>query len=80
MPVFEVKIDQKTYHVDIPWLGAKPLPVIVDGRPLQLVIGEAQGPAAQEFKEAELQAEQRLTLFTSGRPVPAEWHASIREE
>jgi hypothetical protein len=32
MPTFEVKIDDKTYHVDIPWLGAKPLPVIVDGR------------------------------------------------
>jgi hypothetical protein len=80
MPSFEVKIDDKTYHVDIPWLGAKPLPVIVAGHPLELVIGGPQGVTAQETKEAEMRVGPRVITPVNGKPIVAEWHASIQEE
>ena len=76
MPTFEVKIDEKTYHVDIPWLGNKPLPVIVDGHPMELVLGGPTGIMAQDL----LGANGGSIKPANGKPVPAEWHASIREE
>lgn len=80
MPSFEVKIEDKTYHVDIPWLGDKPLPVIVDGRPLELVIGGTHGVTAREMNDARPLGGSQVMANVNGRPVPAEWHASIREE
>jgi hypothetical protein len=61
-------------------LGAKPLPVIVAGHPLELVIGGPQGVTAQETKEAAMWVGPRVITPVNGKPVVAEWPASIREE
>ena len=38
MPAFDVTIQGKTYHVEIPDPGASPLQVVVDGQPFEVGI------------------------------------------
>ena len=38
MPAFDVTIQDKTYHVEIPDPGASPLQVVVDGQPFEVGI------------------------------------------
>ncbi len=38
MPTFDVTIQDKTYHVEVPDPGASPLQVIVDGQPFEVGI------------------------------------------
>ena len=46
MPAFDVTIEGKTYHVEIPDPGASPLQVIVDGQPFEVDIAGTEIEAA----------------------------------
>ena len=49
MPAFDVTIQGKTYHVEIPDPGASPLQVVVDGQPFEVgIVGtEIEASAGQ---------------------------------
>ena len=46
MPTFDVTIQGKTYHVEIPDPGASPLQVVVDGQPFEVGIAGTEIEAA----------------------------------
>jgi glutaconyl-CoA/methylmalonyl-CoA decarboxylase subunit gamma len=60
MPSFDVTIEGKTYHVEVPDPGACPLRVIVDGQPFAVAI---------EGGNASAQPEQLAALAASARPA-----------
>ena len=45
MPTFDVTIQGKTYHVEIPDPGATPLQVIVDGEPFDVEVAGVESTA-----------------------------------
>jgi biotin carboxyl carrier protein len=52
MPAFDVSIQGKTYHVEIPDPGATPLLVIVDGEPFDVgIVGTTLAAAAAPLAE-----------------------------
>ena len=78
MPSFEITVDQKTYHVDIPWLHVGTLPLIVDGKPFELRIsGAGDGESAEQWA-SEVHA--AILEQASKKPCMAEWQASRRAE
>lgn len=57
MPSFDVTIQGKTYHVEIPDPGASPLQVVVDGEPFQVEVAGSEvaalpRPAAEPVRPA----------------------------
>jgi biotin carboxyl carrier protein len=59
MPTFDVTIQSKKYHVDIPDPGARPLQVIVDGQTFDV-----------EFSGVETSARPAQPLAEAPRPAP----------
>jgi glutaconyl-CoA decarboxylase len=53
MPAFDVTIQGKTYHVEIPDPGASPLQVVVDGQPFEVgIVGTEIGAAPVKLAPA----------------------------
>ena len=71
MPTFDVTIQGKTYHIEIPDPGATPLQVIVDGEAFEVGITGAQ-PTAQP-----LSAEAAPRPVPAPRPLPAPPHLEV---
>ncbi len=47
MPTFDIVIDGKPYHIQVPDPGASPLEVIVDGQPFQVNLGDSSRAPTQ---------------------------------
>ncbi len=81
MPTFDVTIDNKTYHVDIPWLNAGTLPLIVDGQRLEIVLDAPNGKTSHDGQGTAARTSAAPTSdLRPCKPVRAEWHATMREE
>lgn len=61
MPSFDVFIDGKSYHVEVPDPGASPLEVIVDGQPFQVNIA-GSAPSIAKLAEPPQPAPQPTPL------------------
>ncbi len=79
MPAFDVTIQEKSYHVEIPSLAARPLQVIVDGQAFEVCINSAQGvPAPEAIRPAAAEAS-RVPPASAPQPVgPATAPAALR--
>jgi glutaconyl-CoA/methylmalonyl-CoA decarboxylase subunit gamma len=76
VPTFDVTIQGKTYHVDIPDPGATPLRVIVDGEPFDVgIVGTelvaAPAPLAEALRPAPLPALPRVNALQPIAPSAA---------
>jgi biotin carboxyl carrier protein len=69
MPTFDVTVEGKTFHVEIPDPGASPLQVIVDGQPFEIAIaGSESAPAIASASPAPPVTSQPIPLPQLPKP------------
>jgi biotin carboxyl carrier protein len=85
MPSFDVTVEGKSYHVEVPDPGACPLRVIVDGQPFAVAVagGDAvaqpeQPVAAEVIAMPPLPRPAPVYVFRPPAPPPKNGHAEIR--
>jgi hypothetical protein len=89
MSTVDITVAEKTYHVDVAWLPAKPLKVTVDGQPLEIYIRntrDIQAWEAQQVRQAApaekvaTQAAPLVDVPAGNKPVIAEYHWAASAE
>ncbi len=86
MPAFDLIVDGKVYHIEIPDPGETPLQVIVDGQSFEVGIAEGDYFAAPEggatsprpaLEPVPLPTPPRVPMARPAEPVGEEYHGEI---
>ncbi len=86
MPAFELIVDGKVYHIEIPDPGETPLQVIVDGQAFEVRIADAEPPVASEglappprpaLEPTPLPPPPRVPVVRPAQPAGEEYHGEV---